>query len=189
MQRTKRTIVSDQARDPRTSETLAAFAYLAAEFSLKASPEDFALLLGLLGEWCGHDDIEHWFHTCVMKTFGMPVFPIASQRVTLRKLHKQTMLKQPRDRAWFVAGHLDLVSADDYERAFLVAAQKIYREIGDMPGNRVGQLAPKLAEMAQLLLEDTLAAGAEVVHEQTKRKAKVPTVPRSRTRNTVDAAA
>jgi hypothetical protein len=159
-------------RDP---EVYASVVFLVAEFIHKASRTDFSLLAQTLADWAEHDEIEDWFTTCVMKTFGVPVLPLAGKRpLTLAQLRKRTLQQGVWDREEFVAAHLDLVTADNDERAFLVTCQKVFREIGDTPGYRVGRVAPKIAEMAQLLLEESLQAGVKLVSQRTRRKSRTP---------------
>jgi len=164
------------SRSKRSSRTLldpesaAAFAYLIADFSLNACHDDLRLLLQLLGEWVEHADIEGWFTTCVMRLSGAPILPGPQRKaLTLQRLRQQILDRDPRDRAELVGMHLDLVNADQNERAFLVVCQKLYREIGDTPASRVDEVAPTIAKMAQGLLEDCFRTATRFVRQRIAR--------------------
>lgn len=168
-------------RKQRDPEVIAGINLLAADFARTASEDDCALLVNALGRWHEHPYVESWFTTCMLTILGMPQLPVNGRKpLSLAELRKEAMHQKGLfDREEFVAAHLDLVTADDEERAFLVTCQKIFREIGDTPGYRMGQVVPKIVKMAGLLLEESLQAGVKLISGHTRRKRRASGQPTS----------
>lgn len=147
------------------AERMSSLMFFFFEFVQKADEEDVDTMLRLLCDWSEAEDVPCWFTACIFNWCGVGALRLDSnhQPLTLTQLRDALRKQAPGPaRADFVAMHLDLRTADKYERAFLALSQTVYREAHG---------SGKPINAADVLHKATNVALDDVIRGSRRRKA------------------
>jgi hypothetical protein len=173
--------------DPQMAEPerLSALYYYFAMFLQKADPGDISLLASALVEWADHPDVDGGFTYTISSAAGLCCQPSR----TLSQLRRQLPDYAAHERIRFVAEHLDVLSANYRERAFLALCQLAYRETNSTQDSKA--LLDRVAEelTGTVLFDQTDQETVPAVKNCTlpellKRLKEAPIPERSRAQST-----